>query len=91
MLLRLDKTEEDSLLSPKNMLLLIISEAATLGNSTGSRMFLTFVSVRIHLLLILMMNIVPFPTVDWTLTVPPCCSMMFLQIDNPRPVPSLLR
>jgi len=39
----------------------------------------------------LILNIVPFPTVDFTSTVPPCCSISFLQIDSPRPVPFLFK
>ena len=44
-----------------------------------------------HLVFKLMMNDDPLPTSLSTLTDPPICSMIFLQIDSPRPVPDLLR
>ena len=42
-----------------------------------------------HLVLTFIMNSEPSPTLLLTLTEPPICSIIFLHIDSPRPVPYL--
>ena len=41
-----------------------------------------------HLVLMLIVNVVPRSRSLWTYTLPPICSMMFLQMDRPSPVPA---
>ena len=45
--------------------------------------------IDLHFVFTLMMNLVPTPILLSTFVQPPICSMIFLQIDNPRPVPCL--
>ena len=52
---------------------------------------LLFVATTTHLVLRFIINDVPTPILLLTLTLPPIFSMMFLQIERPRPVPPLFK
>jgi len=59
--------------------------------SSHSSVFPNSVCFTRHLVFKLMIKLVPTPSSDLTSTEPPICSIIFLQIDNPSPVPDLFR